>query len=628
MLSRATRFPVASLLIAAICGSGVALAQTGEVVSQFRVAEGEAGFQGPAGQGFAGSMAALGDLDGDGVGDLAVGEDGEDAFWILFLRADGTVRGELRVADGQAGFQADPAVSNLGFGSALATLGDLDGDGTLELAVGARHGGLKGRGTVWILSLDSSGSVVHQVLITNGSGGLGTPLPVFSEFGAAVASIGDVDGDGIVDLAVGAPRPSAWGAVYVLLLNSDGTVRAWTKLSRSAGGVVAGTLQFLDRFGESLAGIGDRNGDAIPDLAVGVPGYRPMPPSGMQAGAVRVVYLAASGQSIGMQIFDEASTGTNFGDEGEFGVALASLGDLDGDGGSDLLVGQRSSPVGPPEAWCLFLRPDGTMRGVQRLMLRDFVQPAAGSALSVASLGDPDGDGLEDVVLGVVAEAAFYRAELDDSPFLPPVAHIEHDVLKYSPGAFLVAQFRDASENNVSRWEWDFSNRVVPFTEPDPQNTFLIPRNSTITLTLTVTGIGGQSVAKLRIPLSPPTSSLFVGSGTNPLCLGLKPAVLGLPLVADVDTSAFPTTSAALLMVYARPRGGVFIPSGEVLVDLASPRYLNLLQAGSSPGPIRFTTRAIPLDLAFIGRQAAAQGAVLDAQGLHLCNAVRLRVGF
>ena len=76
-------------------------------------------------------MAALGDLDGDGTGDLAVGANGtgllsQGAVWILFLNPDGTVASEAKI---------------LGFrgygGSSLATLGDLDGDGTGELAVGA-----------------------------------------------------------------------------------------------------------------------------------------------------------------------------------------------------------------------------------------------------------------------------------------------------------------------------------------------------------------------------------------------------------------------------------------------------------------------------------------------------------
>ncbi len=92
------------------------------------------------------SMASLGDLDGDGVGDLAVGAPGDNdgglqrgAVWILFLNTDGTVKSHQKISDTEGGFTGELDDGDL-FGVSVESLGDLDGDGpsALTLAVGAQ----------------------------------------------------------------------------------------------------------------------------------------------------------------------------------------------------------------------------------------------------------------------------------------------------------------------------------------------------------------------------------------------------------------------------------------------------------------------------------------------------------
>src|SRR6185295_16809086 len=93
------------------------------------------------------------------------------ALWVLFLNPDGTVKDEKRLATGQGGLTV--ATGHTEFGVALAALGDLDGDGAPELAVGAPgddDGGID-RGAVHILTLAPDGSVMHEAKVSDTVGG-------------------------------------------------------------------------------------------------------------------------------------------------------------------------------------------------------------------------------------------------------------------------------------------------------------------------------------------------------------------------------------------------------------------------------------------------------------------------
>ena len=223
------------------------------------------------------SVAALGDLDGDGVTDLAVGAAADDtggtnrgAVYVLFLNASGTVRNSVKVA---SGINGGPLLANGDvFGWDATSLGDLDGDGVTDLAVGARDDDTGGtdRGAVHVLLLNANGTVKTSVKLASGMNG----VPILQDgdlFGSSVASLGDLDGDGVTDLAVGAydddSGGSNRGAVHVLLLKSDGTVKNSVKLTSGTNGVP--TLGNGDRFGSSLASLGDLDGNGVTDLFVG-----------------------------------------------------------------------------------------------------------------------------------------------------------------------------------------------------------------------------------------------------------------------------------------------------------------------------------------------------------------------
>ncbi len=246
------------------------------------------------------ALASLGDLDGDGVGDLAVGAPRDDdggfnrgAVWILFLNADGTVKSHQKISDTQGGFTGILDAADL-FGWSVAALGDLDGDGVGDLAVGApgdADGGGFGRGAVWVLFLNTNGTVKSHQKISDTQGGFTGILDAADLFGWSVASLGDLNGDDVGDLAVGAwfddDGGTDRGAVWVLFLNTDGTVKSHQKISDTQGGFT-GILDNGDLFGISVGSLGDLDLDGVGDLAVGAADDDD---GGSNRGAVWILFL-------------------------------------------------------------------------------------------------------------------------------------------------------------------------------------------------------------------------------------------------------------------------------------------------------------------------------------------------
>jgi hypothetical protein len=363
------------------------------------------------------SAAALGDLDGDGAGDLALGArtdclDAGGAVWTVHLDPSAEVVSATRIASGRGGFSGVLAEGD-GFGASTAALGDLDLDGVPDLAVGAPGADLGGldRGVVWILFLEADGTVRDSVEIGQSMGGFSGPLRNRDAFGAALSALDDLDQDGVVDLAVGAPRDDDGGtdrgAAWILFLRPDGTVKAERKISQTQGGF-PGSIANGDLFGSAVAATGDVDGDLVPDLAVGAPFADTGQP---EAGEVWTLLLNADGSVKGATAFDPTLIGHSPREDDYFGGALAGLGDLDLDGRPDLAVGSPGDDgtffFGDDEGalWMVSLAADGSASSMVRT-----TQPEAGIARQdrrdgfgalLARLPDFDGDGVEDLGVGL-----------------------------------------------------------------------------------------------------------------------------------------------------------------------------------------------------------------------------------
>ncbi|MHC4846099.1 MAG: VCBS repeat-containing protein [Planctomycetota bacterium] len=261
----------------------------GTVKSETKISGTQGGFADPLDDDdfFGSSVVCLGDLDGDDTPDLAVSSVDDDdggsnrgAVFVLFMSPDGTVREHSKISDTSGGLRV-MLKDEQHFGWALAALGDLDGDGRPDLAVSSPHDKevSSARGAVFVLFLDADGSVRETQKISASHGGFTGTLGVIDMFGDSLAGLGDLDHDGVRDLAVGTPYDddsdpvpvgygNARGAVYILFLRKDGWVKRHQKISDTQGNF-QGVLHDYGGFGEGLAGLGDFDGDGVVDLAVG-----------------------------------------------------------------------------------------------------------------------------------------------------------------------------------------------------------------------------------------------------------------------------------------------------------------------------------------------------------------------
>lgn len=194
------------------------------------------------------------------------------ALWIVYLDGEGRERAWVHLTPPRPIPQGENGINDR-FGVALTNLGDLDGDGALELAVGAPSTGttFSEMGKVWVLSLEADGDIRSQHAITQGESGFNEIVEDLDHFGCSLAALDDLDGDGVGELAVGASNDvvlEQTGSVRVLFLNPDATVKSVTTIAPGVGGFT-GDADAFDEFGSALAAIGDLDGDGVGDLAVG-----------------------------------------------------------------------------------------------------------------------------------------------------------------------------------------------------------------------------------------------------------------------------------------------------------------------------------------------------------------------
>ncbi|MDD3646896.1 MAG: choice-of-anchor Q domain-containing protein [Candidatus Dojkabacteria bacterium] len=357
------------------------------------------------------SITYLGDLDIDGVDDLAVGEkedNGTGSVQIVFMNSDGTIKSSSKIGEGEGGFGGS-LDSNDDFGFSISEIGDLDNDGVVDIAVGAQYDDDENAdsGAIWVIFLNSDGTVKAEQKISDTEGNFTGQLDTADYFGSSITNLGDLDADGVQDLAVGTMRDDDGGtnrgAVWILFMNTNGTVKAEQKISDTQGGFL-GTISNNDSFGRVVENIGDLDGDLITDIAVGAP-YDAGNSSA--EGSTWILFLNTDGTVKSYQEINDLQGGFTGGlTSGDFfGISITDLGDLDTDGVQDIAVGGIGEDGKVGGVWILFLNSNGTVKSHQ------LISNTAGSftggleqydyfGISLENIDDFDGDGVQDIAIG------------------------------------------------------------------------------------------------------------------------------------------------------------------------------------------------------------------------------------
>ena len=382
---------------------------------------------------FGATVDTAGDVNGDGFADVIIGAPGNNEAYVYLGSA--------------TGISSTPALTLTGtgaFGTAVSTAGDLNGDGFSDIIVGApeyeQPNSLIPGGAAFVYYGSSTGIVATSVVTLSVS----VPSPEAGDrFGATVSTAGDLNGDGLTDLVIGAPgRSNNTGRVYLYYgrltplspspnhtlaapagttgfgaavntagdlngdglsaiivgaptTDGDGTARGRALLYAGAKTPVQATANLsLSRagqpssinFGHSFTAAGDLNGDGFGDVAIAAP----------DSNAVYLLYGARGG--LDPSVLTPTLTLT---ETGRFGASMSGVGDLNGDGFDDLIIGAPTlniSGTNQGRVYAYLGSPDGL--NLEPVWMMDGESSGDQFGASVAMVGDVNSDGYMDVLIG------------------------------------------------------------------------------------------------------------------------------------------------------------------------------------------------------------------------------------
>ena len=365
---------------------------------------------------FAGcALGTAGDFNGDGIADIVIGANGAAPSSVSLAGSTYVVFGKpavfsgstkLASLDGKTGFRFDGDSANAWVGSSVATAGDVNGDGLSDLIIGANgSNGTTGAAYVVFGKTGVQPATLKASALTGMNGFRLSGSSANDNTGFSVSSAGDVNGDGFDDVLVGAFGANHDAGAAYLVFGKAGGFDANLDLSTLDGmnGVrfdgAAG-----DNAGRSVSRVGDFNGDGFSDFLIGA-----FHANG-DTGSAYLVYGKADGftASVDLSMLD-GMNGVRFDGAASkdlTGLAVSAAGDVNGDGLADLIIGAREANSRFGAGYIVY----GTgatlpakisladLNGINGYRLNGAPVDLAGG--SVAGVGDVNGDGLSDVLIG------------------------------------------------------------------------------------------------------------------------------------------------------------------------------------------------------------------------------------
>ena len=384
------------------------------------------------------SVSSAGDINGDGMDDVIIGASGADAngvmrageSYVVFGGAEVGSAGSLNLSDldGINGFVINGIDDNDFSGDSVSSAGDVNGDGVADVIVGAfdaSPNGVDRAGESYVvfggIDIGSGGSLnLSDLGVLNGFVVNGVDDADAS--GGSVSSAGDVNGDGVDDLIIGAAFADPNGVEYAgesyvvfggSVVGSGGSMNL-SALDGVKGFVINGIGQY-DVSGDSVSGAGDINGDGVGDVIVGAMGAEPNNVN--YAGQSFVVFGGrdvGSGGSLNLSDLDGVNgfvvNGIDQYDRS--GISVSSAGDINGDGVDDVIIGAKFADSNDNDrsgaSYVVFGGGDVGSGGVLDLSglngINGFVINGIDdldfSGGSVSGAGDINDDGVEDIIIG------------------------------------------------------------------------------------------------------------------------------------------------------------------------------------------------------------------------------------
>jgi hypothetical protein len=371
------------------------------------------------------SVSNAGDVNGDGLDDLIVGaytatpdsKSQAGKSYVIFGKKDSTAIELSAIASGTGGFVINGENADDWSGYPVSTAGDVNGDGLDDLIVGSTEAESR-TGKSYVIFGKTDGTVINLSAIGTG-GFVINGENTGDQSSISVSNAGDVNGDGLDDLIVGAfhadvSGKSDAGKSYVIFGKKDSTAIDLSAIASGTGGFVINGENVNDISGFSTSSAGDINGDGLDDLIVGA--YQADPNGKSNAGKSYVVFGKTDSTAINLSAIASGTGGFVINGENVddiSGNSVSTAGDVNGDGLNDLIVGARGIPSTTGEFkagkfYVIFGKKDNTTIDLSAIAsgTGGFVingENAPGFyKISVSTAGDVNGDGLDDLIVGAL----------------------------------------------------------------------------------------------------------------------------------------------------------------------------------------------------------------------------------